>query len=138
MRRSMLQRPGRKEGKGLTGTIAAAAIFSAGALMPPAALSEEPVYSVVSPIGEQTAEMIEMAPRLDTLANQTVCMVSNSSFKVNVTMPVIASTLQESYPGLKVVPYNELPTAYSGARWDAMPATFKSRGCDAVISGNGG
>jgi hypothetical protein len=134
----MPQDPSRKECKGFSGAIAVAALASTGMLMSQAALAEEPGYSVVSPLGEDTAEMIEMVPRLDTLSDKTVCLVSNSAFKVNITMPAIAKALQESYPGLKVVPYSEMPTAYSGARWQAMPGEFRSKGCDAVISGNGG
>ena len=128
MRRVMLQKE----------TIAVAALASTGMLMSQAALAGEPVYPVVSPLGEDTAEMIEMVPRLDTLSDKTVCLVSNSAFKVNITMPAIAKALQENHPGLTIVPYTELPTAYSGARWQAMPGEFRSKGCDAVISGNGG
>jgi hypothetical protein len=120
------------------GTMIAAAVASTGMLMSQAALSKEPVYSVISPLGENTVEMIKMAPRLETLSNKTVCMVSNSSFKVNITMPAIAKALQERYPGIKVIPYTEMQTAYSGSNWDAMPGEFQSKGCNAVISGNGG
>jgi hypothetical protein len=65
-------------------------------------------------------------------------MVSNSSFKVNITMPAIAKALQESYPGIKIIPYTQMATAYSGADWEAKPGEFKTKGCDAVVSGNGG
>jgi hypothetical protein len=107
-------------------------------LMPQVVLSAEPVYSVVSPLGEKTVQMVEMAPRLETLSSKTVCMVGNSSFKVNITMPAVAMALQERYSGLKIVPYTEMSTAYSGTRWEAMPGEFRSKRCDAVISGNGG
>jgi hypothetical protein len=120
------------------GTMIAAAVASTGMLMSQAALSKEPVYSVISPLGENTVEMIKMAPRLDTLSNKTVCMVSNNAFKVNITLPVIAEALQKSHPGIKIVPYTEMPKAFSGSNWEAMPAEFRSKGCDAVISGNGG
>jgi len=120
------------------GTLVVAALTSVGMLMPQAVMSAEPVYSVVSPLGEQTVKMLEMAPRLDSLANKTVCMVSNNSFKVNVTHPAIEKALKEKYPGIKIVPYSEMPRAYSRASWDAMPGEFRRKGCDAVISGNGG
>src|SRR5688500_18368635 len=103
------------------GSIIAAALASTSMLVPQAALSEEPAFSVISPLGENTVPMIEMARRLDTLSNKTVCMVSNSSFKVNITMPAIAEALQKNHPGLKIVPYSEMPTAFSGSNWDAMP-----------------
>jgi hypothetical protein len=138
MKKSKLRTPSTKVSKGLSGAIAAAALASTGLMVSQAALAEEPVYPVVSPLGEETVEMIEMAPRLDTLSDKTVCMVSNRSFKVNITMPAIAKALQESYPGLEIVPSNSMPIAYSRARWDEMPGEFRSKGCDAVISGNGG
>jgi hypothetical protein len=121
-----------------TGVVAALASVSTGMLMAQAPRPKEPVYSVISPLGETTVKMIEMAHRLDTLSNKTVCMVSNSSFKVNITMPAIAKGLQENHPGIRVVPYTQMPTAYSGSNWEAMPGQFKAKGCDAVISGNGG
>jgi hypothetical protein len=111
------------------------AVLAAGAAM---AQPKEPVYSVISPVGETTVKLIEMAPRLDTLAGKTVCMVSNSAFKVNITHPAIAKGLQAKYPGLKVVPYTEMATAYSGADYEAKAAEYKSKGCNAVITGNGG
>src|SRR5688572_19618078 len=137
MRRAMLQMPNSRA-RAVTGVVAALVSVSTGMPTAQVARPKEPVYSVISPLGETTVKMIEMARRLDTLNNKTVCLVSNSAFKVNITMPAIAKALQEKYPGVKVVPYTEMPTAYSGSNWEAMPAQFKQKGCDAVISGNGG
>lgn len=123
---------------GVTGVVAALVSMSTGMMLAQAQRPAEPVYSVISPLGENTVKMVEMARRLDTLSNKTVCMVSNSAFKINITMPAIAKALQAKYPGLKIVPYTEMATAYSGADYDAKPAEFKRKGCDAVISGNGG
>jgi len=138
MKNLIRQIPGRTERNGLRGTLALAALVSTGMLMSQAALSAEPVFSVLSPLGDVTLEMMKMGPRLDTLSNKTVCMISNNAFKVNITMPAIGKALQERFPGLKVVPYSELPGAPSVDTWDRMPAAYKSKGCDAVISGNGG
>ena len=136
MRRAMLQMPGSRA-RAVTGVAAALVSISAG--MPMAQTpAKEPVFSVITPLGETTVKMIDMARRLDTLSNKTVCLVSNSAFKVNITMPAIATALQEKYPGVKVVPYTEMATAYSGSNWEAMPGQFKTKGCDAVVSGNGG
>ena len=107
--------------------------------------SAEPVYKVVSPIGESSARITTMAPRLDTLAGKTVCMVWNHSFKADVTLPAIAEALKERYPDIKTIPYDEMPMAPlpespGGPRKEseALQAAFKARGCDAVIAGNGG
>jgi hypothetical protein len=116
----------------------AAVLGSAGLLISQAALAQEPVYRVLSPVGEDTVEMIKMAPRLDSLNNKTVCMVSNSSFKVNITMPALGEALKARFPGIKVVPYQEMQTAYSGSNYEAMPGQYRDKGCQAIISGNGG
>jgi hypothetical protein len=137
MRRATLQTRSSRA-RAATGAVAALVSVSAGMLLAQAPQQKEPVFSVISPLGETTVKMIQMAPRLDTLSGKTVCMVSNSAFKVNITMPAIAKELQAKYPGVKVVPYTEMATAYSGSNWEAMPGQFKAKGCDAVISGNGG
>ena len=124
--------------RGVTGVVVAVVSVSTAMVTAQKPRSADPVYSVISPLGENTVKMIEMTRRLDTLSNKTVCMVSNSSFKVNITMPAIAKALQETVPGLKIIPYTQMATAYSGADWDAMPGQFKTKGCDAVVSGNGG
>src|SRR2546421_13042689 len=55
--------------------------------------SAEPVYSVVSPIGESTVKMISMTPRLNTLAGKTVCMAWKRAFKSDIALPTIAEQL---------------------------------------------
>ncbi len=105
----------------------------------------EPVYAVVSPIGESTVNLNSMASRLDTLAGKTVCMVWNNAFKADVTLPVIGETLKKQYPGVKIVPYSNMPNAFlpeppgtPRKQSEALQALYKEKGCNAVISGNGG
>ena len=137
MKRSMLQKASRRT-RAVSGIVAVLASVSTGTATAQAQRPADPVYSVISPVGESTVKLIEMAPRLDTLSNKTVCMVSNSAFKVNITMPAIAKSLQAKYPTLKIVPYTEMATAYSGSNWEAKPGEYKTKGCDAVVTGNGG
>ena len=122
-------------------------LFAIGIPQDTAALepSVEPVYKVVSPIGESTVKRAAMAPRLDTLAGKTVCMVWNSAFKSDVTLPAIGETLKKQYPGVKIVPYTDMPNAFlpeppgtPRKQSEALQALYKEKGCDAVISGNGG
>src|SRR5687768_14916094 len=75
----------------------------------------EPVYSVVSPLGDPVVKMITMAPRLDTLAGKTVAMVWNHAFKADITLPAIAESLKEKYPGIKIIPYTEIDAAIQAA-----------------------
>jgi hypothetical protein len=108
-------------------------------------VSTEPVYEVVTPSGETTVKAGRMAPRLHTLAGKTVCMVWNRAFKADVTLPVIGEALKKQYPDLKIVPYTDMPEAFlpepegaPGRKSEALQKVFKEKGCDAVISGNGG
>lgn len=107
----------------------------------------EPVYRVVSPLGEPTATTIAMAPRLDTLAGKTVGMVWNEAFNADITLPAIAEALKARYPDIKIIPYTEIDAAMQAAGPDpedpraeaiALQAVLKAKGCDALISGNGG
>ena len=89
--------------------------------------------------------MITMAPRLDTLAGKTVCMVWNHSFKSDITLPAIGESLKKKYPDIRIVPYTEIDAAIRAAgpgdvaaEASALQAVLKQKGCNAVISGNGG
>ena len=106
----------------------------------------EPTFKVVSPIGESPVKMITMSPRLDTLDGKTICLSTNRLFKYEVTFPVIEQLLKEKYPNSKVIPFNEFRVIGNqdlagDARVKALQelgAQFLKRGCQAVISGNGG
>jgi hypothetical protein len=107
--------------------------------------SDEPVYEVVSPIGESTVEMGEMARRLETLNGKTVCMVWNYAFKSDVTLPAIGDALKKRYPDIKIVPYREMPLAplpdvpgSPTSESENLKAALKAMKSDAVIVGNGG
>jgi len=105
----------------------------------------EPVYKVLSPLGESTAKTTAMAPRLDTLDGKTVCLVWNYAFKADVTLPAIAEELKRLYPTIKIVPYTAMPLAplpeapgTPKRDSDALQAAYKAKGAQAVIAGNGG
>ena len=106
----------------------------------------EPVYSVVSPLGDPVVKMITMGPRLDTLNGKTVCMVWNEAFKADVTLPAIGESLKEKYPDLKIIPHTEIDAALQTAAREnpsaeesaILQAVLKEKGCEALISGNGG
>ncbi len=108
--------------------------------------SVEPVYSVVSPLGDPVVKMVTMALRLDTLNGKTVCLVWNEAFKADITLPAIGESLKEKYPDIKIVPYTEIEAAIQAAGREnpsaeesaILRAVLKKKGCDALISGNGG
>jgi hypothetical protein len=107
--------------------------------------SAEPVYSVVSPIGQSTVKMISMAPRRNTLGGKTVCMVWNRAFKADVTLPAIGEQLKQLYPAMRVVSHTEMPVAPMPSTPDNpnkdaenLRAALKKQGCSVLVTGNGG
>ena len=105
------------------------------------------VHEVVSPRGKAVVtEKQGPAPRLDTLEGKTVCEIWNASFAGDVTFPIIEKMLRERYPDVKVIPYTEFPwTTIDSLRGPikakmlgTVRAALVEKGCDAVITGNGG
>lgn len=131
----------------LTGAAAAGSVFTGcdSVAVRPTSGEESPMYSVVRPTGDVVHPMITQASRLDTLDGKTICMTSNQGFKAHVTFPVIEDLLRQKYPNLKIIPPEDMPRAVKppaeGATdpaTDAMVTALKEKGCQAVISGNGG
>lgn len=103
--------------------------------------------NVVSPVGETVNETItSLAPRLETLEGKTVCEIWNGGFKADVMFPIIDEMLRARYPGVKVIPYTEFPavsiTALESVKkagtLEAVRTALLEKGCDALITGNGG
>jgi hypothetical protein len=89
--------------------------------------------------------MVTMAPRLDTLKGKTVGLVWNHTFKSNITLPAIGESLKKKYPDIKIIPYTEIDAAIRAASRESsateeeiLRAVLKEKGCDAIVSGNGG
>ena len=99
---------------------------------------------VLSPEGLEAVERSGAAARLDTLEGKTIGEVWNGVFKGDVTFPIIRAQLEKRYPGVRIVPYTEFPhapgtdhPARQRALAQEIAALVKTKGCDAVISGNG-
>ena len=109
------------------------------------AFFKDTLFKVVSPLGDETVEEIPMAPRLDTLEGKTICLVANGSFKSNITLSVITGLLSTAYPTAQVIPYTEMQKSFKAPppgtitpERAVLETAFREKGCDAVISGNGG
>jgi len=100
---------------------------------------------IISPVGMESVAKSALAPRLDTIAGKTICETYNESFKGEYMFPVYRELFKQKYPGVKIIPYTEFPISY----WKGTPTyqrqmaseiarLAKERGCDALISGNGG
>lgn len=100
---------------------------------------------VISPIGLPGMQNKAIAPRLDSLEGKTVGEVYNHHFKGDQMFSLYRQLLKQRYPGVCVVPYTELPasfvggdTAYHRRVAQEVAALAKEKGCDALITGNGG
>ena len=100
---------------------------------------------VVSPLGAESIEKKTIAPRPETLEGKTICEAWNGDFKGDFTFPAYRELLKERYPDVKVIPYSEFPfssirgtPAHQRELDRQIVALAKERGCDALISGNGG
>ena len=113
------------------------------------------IYAVVSPVGYCSVNMIEQAPRLDTLDNKTIALVGGS-FMASTTHFELKRCIEEEYSNVTIYMFNQVgsagnfavPTNKVGDDGDetATPKTqverfqkkLKELGVDAVIGGNGG
>lgn len=100
---------------------------------------------VVSPEGLQLRGTRGVSRALDTLAGKTVGEVYNNHFKGELMFQTYRRLLKERFPGIKIIPYDQFPIVYVGGDPAAQKQTAKqiaelakSRGVDALITGNGG
>ncbi len=101
-------------------------------------------YDVLSPVGQSSVDMIEMAPRLDTFEGKTIALVGGS-FMASVTHVELKRLILENFPTATVYVLSEIGSAglFPGPRVQKPQVIrFQQRlqeyGVDAVISGNGG
>ena len=112
----------------------------------PMAMTKQ-TFECVSPVGE-IADRTEtdIAPRLNTLEGKTICEIWNKDFRGDETFPLIREMLLERYPSVKVIPFTELPITqvptwapHAKAKTaEAVKSALLAKGCNAVITGNGG
>ena len=99
------------------------------------------VYKVVYPLGNSSVPVKPLAARLPDLNGKTICELWNHMFRGEVTFPKIRELLRKQYPRVKFIPYTELPNTH-GPDEAKMITTLADlllkKGCNAVISGNGG
>jgi len=106
-------------------------------------VAKETLYEVVYPLGKTMIKGIPLAPRLTDLRGKTLCALSNYVFQYKITFPALEELLQKQYPGLKFIPYTEFPDTHdesiAGKRaMGGLANLLSQKGCQGVISGNGG
>lgn len=91
--------------------------------------------NVFNPTGEEKKELIGTSVGED-LHSKTICEISNGMFRITEIFPVLRNLLKNSYPDVKIIPHTEFPICYPPP--SDFPDLLKEKGCDMVISGNGG
>ena len=100
---------------------------------------------VISPEGLPLAANSGLSRHIDTLEGKTIGEVYNNHFKGELMFQTYRQLFKEKFPGVKVIPFSEFPTVFVGGDPASQKKTAreiaalaKARGCDALITGNGG
>jgi hypothetical protein len=100
---------------------------------------------VISPQGLPLGATGGVSHPLDNLGGKIIGEVYNNHFKGDLMFRTYRRLLQEKYPGIKIIPYDQFPIVYVGG--DAasqkrvakeIAAIAREKGCHAIITGNGG
>lgn len=100
---------------------------------------------VISPEGLAQAATGTTSGALASLDGKVIGEVYNNHFKGELMFRTYRRLFAEKYRGVKIVPFDQFPIVYVGG--DAasqkkvakeIAALAKARGCDAIITGNGG
>ena len=100
---------------------------------------------VISPEGLPLAATGAASSPLASLEGKTIGEVYNNHFKGELMFQTYRRLFQERYRGIRIIPFDQFPIVYVGG--DAasqkkiareIAALAKEKGCDAIITGNGG
>jgi len=101
--------------------------------------------SVISPEGLQQGAVAGLSRHLDSLDGKTIGEVYNNHFKGELMFRTYRRLFGEKFKGVKSIAYDEFPIVYVGGDPASQKKTAKEvarlareRGCDALITGNGG
>lgn len=100
---------------------------------------------VISPEGLPQGRAADVSRHLDSLDGKTIGEVYNNHFKGELMFQTYRRLFKERYPNIRIIPFNEFPTVYVGGDPASqkriakeVAAVAKQKGCDAIITGNGG
>ena len=100
---------------------------------------------VVSPEGLPLAAGRHANPPLAGLDGKVIGEVYNNHFKGELMFRTCRRLFKERFPNITIIPYDRFPTVYVGGDPASqkriareVAAIAKEKGCDAVITSNGG
>ncbi len=76
------------------------------------------------------------APRLPPLAGRRIGFITNDQWQAYRTFPLLKSLLEQSFPGVEVLPLETFPQGNARIGEEETALAVKRSGVDAVIIGN--
>ncbi len=76
------------------------------------------------------------APRLDSLANKNIAVLSDDMWQAHRMLPLVRKYLAATFPDIEVLPETAFPMGNTAMDRDETADMFLARGIDAVIVGN--
>ena len=98
--------------------------------------SDQVAIEVYNPTGRVQEVTNLHAERPADLAGKTIGELSNGWWEANRTFPLIRELLQKHIPGVKIIPYTELPFGSRLMDVEEIGDIVRGKGCHAVIVGN--
>lgn len=91
--------------------------------------------SVFDPSGATEIAQLH-APRLGSLANKNIAMLSDDMWQAHRMLPMVREYLQTAFPNVEIIPETALPMGSTAIDQDTTADLLIERGVDAVIVGN--
>jgi hypothetical protein len=76
------------------------------------------------------------APRLESLANKNIAMLSDDMWQAHRILPMIRDYLEATIPGIEIVSATAFPMGNTAMDREETADMFVERGIDAVVVGN--
>lgn len=95
-------------------------------------------YRVVWPRGRKSADVEDLAPRLDSLAGKTIGQLWDDLFRGDEIFPVLEEELTRRFPGVRFVRYDAFGSTHGADEHKVLaelPDRLRALEVDAVISG---
>lgn len=100
---------------------------------------------VISPKGLPPGLTNKLSPHLNSLDGKTIGEVYNNHFRGELMFHTYRQLFRKKFDRVKIIPYDEFPIVYVGGDPASqkkiareIAAIAKEKGCDALITGNGG
>jgi hypothetical protein len=90
---------------------------------------------VFDPSGAREIQRLH-APRLGSLANKNVAMLSDDMWQAHRILPMIREYLEATFAGIEVLPESAFPMGNTAMDRDETADLLVARGVDAVVVGN--